>query len=680
MTGRVGSLQFSSFSRSFFLLLTLTLVHLPAARAADWPPLDPNDLKVTSLPQQPGAPAFILLREELTDDPMNYHQVYKRIKILTDAGKRYADVEIQYGRRTFRIEDVSGRTIHADGTIIPFDGKVFDKQVVKKRGDAGERVNVKSFTLPDVQVGSIIEYRYSLRYADHVFYAPYWEVQSDLFQREATFKFIPYVGDLIMSHDRVGRGYAWTGFLPTGAKIQEHELPQNRLASARQSNEYVDLALQNIPALIEEPYMPPPAAVRYRVEFYYRLPGKQEDFWREEGKYWSKDVDSFLGKKGGLEEAVAKATAGASSPEDKIKNIYYLVSRLDNWSYDPQREAQEDKALGLKVNHGADDVLRQHGGTHDDLNRLMVAMSRIAGIPASMMWVPSRDWNFFEPELLSTHQLEAEIAIVELNGKDLFLDPGTKFCPYGMIDWRYSQVRGIRQSVGGKGTEIGTTSLPDYKTTQVQRLAKLQLEDDGHAEGTIKVGFYGQRAIDLRQLGGKTDAEGKKKLLEDEMKEWLPGNADVTLDGSPNWDDFDHHLTAGFKVSMPLAVSSGKRWLVPVHVFQVNNTPRFAAGSRMNPVYFNYLFTELDEVHITLSSGMAVESMPTDDLVRTDFSVYATTQKAEGAGIVSRRNLLLGGLMFPPANYGELKSFFDKVKTGDDQPLLVKGTAHAELR
>jgi Domain of Unknown Function with PDB structure (DUF3857)/Transglutaminase-like superfamily len=654
---------------------------LRVARATDWPPLDPNDLKITSLAQQPGAPAFILLREELTDDPMNYHQVYKRMKILTDAGKRYADVEIPYGRRTFRIEDVSGRTIHADGTIIPFDGKVFDKQVVKKRGDAGERVNVKSFTLPDVQVGSIIEYRYSIRYDDRVFYAPYWEVQSDLFQRQASFKFIPYAGDLIMSHDRVGRGYAWTGVLPTGAHIQEHQLPQNHLASPRQSNEYVDLVLTDIPALIEEPYMPPLDAVRYRVEFYYRLPGKQEEYWKGEGKYWSKDTDSFLDKKGGLQDAVAKATASAATPEDKIKNIYYLVSRLDNWSYDPPREAQEAKALGRKINRGADDALRQHGGTHDDLNRLMVAMARIAGISASVMWVPSRDRNFFEPNLLSTHQLEAEIAIVELDGKDVFLDPGTKFCPYGMIDWRYSQVRGIRQSAGGKGTEIATTSLPDYKTSQLQRLAKLQLQDDGHAEGTVKVGFYGQHAVDLRQLGGKTDAEGKKKLLEDELKAWLPGNADVTLDGTPNWEDFDHHLMAGFKVSMPLAVSSGKRWLVPVHVFQVNSTPRFGASTRNNPVYFDYLFMELDEVHVTLPAGMGVESIPTDDMVRTDFSVYSTSQKAEGTtSIVSRRNLLMGGLMFPPANYGELKSFFDKVKTGDDQPLLVKGTAHAEVR
>jgi hypothetical protein len=66
---------------------------------------------------------------------------------------------------------------------------VFDKMALRaRRGHIDEvRVHVKAFTLPDVQVGSIIEFRYSLRYADNTFVAPEWLVQEDLFQRRATF-------------------------------------------------------------------------------------------------------------------------------------------------------------------------------------------------------------------------------------------------------------------------------------------------------------------------------------------------------------------------------------------------------------------------------------------------------------------------------------------------------------
>jgi len=65
-------------------------------------------------------------------------------------------------------------------------------------------------------------------------------------------------------------------------------------------------------------------------------------------------------------------------------------------------------------------------------------------------------------------------------------------------------------------------ALPDYNHGMIQRLARLQLTSEGRAEGTIKVGFYGLEAMERRKEGGKTDAEGRKKLLEDEVKNWLP--------------------------------------------------------------------------------------------------------------------------------------------------------------
>jgi hypothetical protein len=54
--------------------------------AFDWPPIAPEDLSMTSVKEQPGAPAVVLQREEIDDDMNNAHSVYERIKILTDAG------------------------------------------------------------------------------------------------------------------------------------------------------------------------------------------------------------------------------------------------------------------------------------------------------------------------------------------------------------------------------------------------------------------------------------------------------------------------------------------------------------------------------------------------------------------------------------------------------------------
>lgn len=661
------------------VVLSILTIHA-GAKADDWPPIAPDDLSMKTLPEQPGASAVVLLRDEMTDDPHNHRTVYMRIKILTEPGRRYADVEIPYSRRHFTIYDLSGRTIHSDGTVIPFTGKPFDKVMVRRRERGKEeRIQVKSFTLPDVQVGSIIDFRYSIMYDDHSFYAPEWEVQTDLFQKKATFKFFPYPGLLHMAHDRVGSGAAWTSYLPTGIRPVEHEIMHSGVGSARAANGYIDLQVTNIAPLIREPYMPPPAALRYRVSFYYVVSAKQEQFWKDEGKFWSKDVESFLGRKNGIAEAVAQTVAATDSPEEKARKIYAFVTKFDNWNYQPRAE-QEERALGIRADRGAEDVLRQHGGSHDDLNRLYAAMLRAAGVPAWMMWVPSRDHDFFSPEFLSTRQLVAELVIAQLNGKDVFLDPGTKFCPYGLINWRYSGVHGVRQQEG-KTTEIAESGLPDYKQAMIQRLARLQLTPDGRAEGTIKVGFYGQEAMERRREGGKTDGEGRKKLLEDEIKDWLPADSDVMLTNTPDWDATETHLATEFKISCPLAVGAGKRWIVPLHLFQVNEKPRFSASERINAIYFDYMSREIDEVHLTMPAELEVESVPANDEVRLDYAIYRTTQKQEpGNSVITVRDLAIGGLAFPPQMYKEIKGFFDKVKSADDQPVVAKAAAHAELK
>src|SRR5262249_17070451 len=147
--------------------------------------------------------------------------------------------------------------------------------------------------------------------------------------------------------------------------------------------------------IVREPYMIPIAELRYRVKFYYMVGATQDDFWKEEGKYLSKDAEGFIGRRSDIDQVVNLTVAPTDSPEQKLRKLYAYVAQLGNWTYNPQRPEQEEHALGIKVNQGAEDVIRQHGGSHDDLNRLFVALARAAGLPASLIWVPSRDSQFF---------------------------------------------------------------------------------------------------------------------------------------------------------------------------------------------------------------------------------------------------------------------------------------------
>jgi hypothetical protein len=654
------------------LALSVSLLVPSRSSAADFPPVSPEDLKMTSISEQPGAPAVILNREEINDDMNNVHSVYDRIKILTDKGREYANVEIPYSRRGFTIAGISGQTIHSDGSVVPFDGKPFDKTVIK---GAGIRVNVKSFTLPDVQVGSIIDYRYSLRYEDKMLLPPDWEVQNELYQRNAYFKFIPFQNHgnvyIQLAHGQIANGVAWAPFLGNGPQPQAHQLPTSSFSTIHDVDFWVDLTLHNIPALIEEPFMPPVNILRMRVYFYYQQNLKSDDYWKSEGKFWNKDVEEFVGRNKGIDEALTRIIAPSDAPAEKVKKIYTFVASLENTDYIPERSQEENKVLEIKRINGADDVLANKGGTHDQLNRLFVSMVRAAGIPASMIWVPDRERDIFLKQYLSTAQMDAEIAIVQLDGKDVFLDPGTKFCPYGILDWRYTSVQGLRQSP--KGADISETPPPNYAQAITTRLARLSLDEHGVASGTVTLMFKGSMAMSRRQSGGKTDAEGRKKLLEDQLREILPGNSDITLTNSPDWDNPEAPLIAQFHVSCPLAVAAGKRLMLAQQFFQVNEKPRFPSAERKTPVYFHIPWQEADEVHITIPPGMAVESLAPDDTIKLDYALYRVQHKQEAANqIFARRDFIMGAGLFTPNEYKNLKAFFDKVKADDDQPALVR--------
>jgi hypothetical protein len=99
-------------------------------------PISPEELKMTSEPLAPGAPAIILYRQVDRDDNgrTSHEDNYLRIKILTEEGRKYADVEIPFMKGGNDVVHLRARTIRPDGSVAEFDGKVYEQSIVKARG------------------------------------------------------------------------------------------------------------------------------------------------------------------------------------------------------------------------------------------------------------------------------------------------------------------------------------------------------------------------------------------------------------------------------------------------------------------------------------------------------------------------------------------------------------------
>jgi hypothetical protein len=589
------------------------------------------------------------------------HSTYARIKILTEKGKEmFSDIEIPYEGRSFSVSDIQGRTIHADGTVIPFTGKPMDKLVVKT---SKYKVMEKVFSMPDVQVGSIIEYRWELRYDDNYFTPPEWYVQQSVFVHKAHYHFNPTKSsNYLISKDAYGHEQTAAGLLYT------YSLPHGN--TVRSGLDGYDLEVEDIPALPDEDYMPPFRSFSYRVIFYYSPWRSSEEFWKNEGKYWSKDVDRFANPSAKMHEAVQQIVAPGDSDEQKLEKIYAAVMKLENTSFTREHTTAENKAEGLKVKN-ADDIWDQKRGTDDEITRLFIALCRAAGFKAYAMIVVDRDQNVLQQSYFDWSQLNDELAIVSVGGKDLFFDPGQRYCEFGKLHWKHTWAGGLRQT--DKGPEMATAPSESYKESRTDRFAQLSLDATGKISGLIRITMTGSEALRWRQEALRGDQDEIKKEFEDELQPAMPPGVQIKTNHFIGLDDSTKMLMVQLDVSGTLGTSTGKRIFLPATFFEANSKVLFASSKRENPVDLHYPYVVADQVLLTLPAGMAVESLPQEATIPfAPFGDYVVKYVSKGNMYGYGRQVRLATPFYKTDEYPGLRSFFQKTSAQDQSQVVLK--------
>ncbi|MGB7354725.1 MAG: DUF3857 domain-containing protein [Acidobacteriaceae bacterium] len=630
---------------------------------ATWTQPTPEELKMTVDPAAPDAPAVYLYRDERIDDKVHYQRVYARIKILTAKGKEeFGDIELPYQAHGFGIRAIEARTIHADGTVIPFTGKPYDKELMK----AGNvKIMAKVFSMPDVQVGSIVEYQYELQYDDNYVEPPRWFVQQDVYVHKAHYHFVP----LDLSGNRFVTVTDPMGKERTATRLLYYQnLPGD--AKVKDQMDGFDLTVENIPPLPDEEYSPPMESFSYRVIFYYSPEFTGADFWKDEGKTWSKDVDRFAEPSDAIRQAVAQITAPGDNDEQKLTKIYAAVMGLENTSFTREHSAAENRAEGLHVKTAAD-IWAQKRGTDDEITRLFIAMARAAGMRADAMIVADRDENFLNTGYLKWDQLEDEIAIVTVGGKEMYFDPGERYCEFGELHWRHTQVQGMRQT--DKGPVLAVTPGSRYADNRVVRIAELQLGADGSLKGVIRIAMTGVEALRWRQRALVTDEATIKKEFEDELQERVPDGVVVKTNHFLSLTDYNSQFMAVMDVSGSMGTVTGKRVFVPGAFFEARVKPLFAETKRENPVDLHYPYVARDEGSLTVAPGLTMESVPTNGKVPLKtLAFFQEVYGAKGSEYQQVREMALGTPLYKAEEYADLRDFFQKANAQDEELLVLK--------
>jgi len=627
------------------------------AKAVNFQPVSPDELKMTAEPKAPGAPAIILFKQVDRDDrgQTAHEDVYLRIKILTEEGRKYADVEIPYDKQEGSIVNLHARTIKPDGTVVNFSGKVFDQTIVKTRG---VKYLAKTFTLPDVQVGGIIEYYYTTDLAEYLLFDSHWILNDELFTKSSKFSLHPYDGD----NPPMNMRWTW------------HNLPAESTKPSQAPNHVISMEVSNVPAFVEEDYMPPANELKSRVDFIYSedaFENNAETYWKKRGKKLNDRVESFIGKRKAMEQAVSETVAAGDPPEVKLQKIYARVQQIRNTSFEAEKTEQEQKRAKEKEPTNVEEVWKKGYADGDSLTLLFLAMARAAGFEASAVRVSDRQRYFFHPETMDGRRLDTYVVAVKLNGQDVFFDPGTAFIPYGMLPWDETAVAGLRLDKDG-GSWV-KTSLPDSKDSMVQRKAELKLTETGELEGKVTVTFTGLEASQRRMEERLADDTARKKYLEDELKGTIPVACDVELSNTPDWKNSTLSLVAEYQLKVPGWVSSaGRRALFPAGLFSGSEKHLFDHADRVQPIYFEFPFQRSDDIRVDLPLGWQVGTTPTPAKLDARAVIYSLDAQNDKGTLHVTRSLDVSVLLLGVDQYSNLRKIFQIVRTSDEEQIMLQ--------
>lgn len=531
---------------------------------------------------------------------------------------------------------------------------------------SGVKVKAKSFAMPAVEAGCIIEYRWREVRINQS--ANYIRLQM---QREIPVQQVKY---LIKPYPFEGlsfRSLTFNGQGP-GATLK------------KEKDGFYSLSMANMPGVYEESRMPPEDEVKTWILVYYSKDEKLEPtkYWNEYGKRFFDETKSSLKAGEDVRHLATTLVGDAKSDEEKVQRLFdYCRRKIKNISDDASGFTAEDRKK-FKANKSATDTLKRLVGTAADIDLLFGSLASAAGFDARIVLAPDRGDIFFDKRIPDGYFVQPSNIAVNIGGTWKFFNPGLNYVPFGMLRW---QEEGQPSLITDPKQPLWVhTPLTPYEKTRVRRVAKLKLATDGSLDGDVTLEYTGHFAVERKEDIDEESDTQREDLLKQEVKARLT-TAELSNIRIENVTDPVKPFVSSYHVRVPgYAQRTGKRLFVQPAFFQYGVPAIFSASERKYPIYFHYPWSEEDEVEIELPPGFALDNADSP----APFSSPGVSEykpqlaiSSDGRKLFFQRRFFFGGggaLIYPVTSYQQLKGLFDTLHRHDSHGIALKQTIDAK--
>lgn len=646
-------------ARLFYIAVSLLIAAVPALAGEDWKPIDPSNLAAKTPVVEKDADAEAIFWEVHINDAGQdlVFSHYIRIKVFTERGKEsQSKIDIPYYGRN-QIIDVAGRTIKQDGTVVELKkDAVFDRTIAKA---SGIKIKAKSFAMPSVEPGVIIEYRWKeIR--------PYTSANNIRlqFQREIPVQSVKY----FIKPATLGLSYA-------GSSMMSHTFNGDPGGFTRDTDGFYSTSLTNVPAFHEEPRMPPEDQVRTWMLVYYAYEKLTPPalYWPKQGKEYYEYTKGLMKVNEDVRKAAAEAIGNATAPEEKLHRLFdFCRARVKNVNDDAYGITDTERAK-VKKNESPSDTLKHGMGTAGDMNNLFGALAIAAGFDARFAMIGDRSDMFFDRNFTNPYFLKYVNIAVKLGTNWKFFEPSMMYVPFGMLRW---QEEGMPALVcDPKDSGFVTIPLSPSEKSMLKKTGTLKLSEDGTLEGEVRLEYTGQLASEMKERNDGLSPAQREERIRDSLKERL-STAETSNMKIENVTDPNKPFTYSYHVRVPgYAQRTGKRLFVQPAYFEKGNASLFSASSRTHPIYFHYPWKEEDSITIDLPAGFALDNADAPSPFHSDGVADYKVRIAvigKNEALQYDRTFTFIGLMFPPSSYPELKRLFDALHENDNHTITLK--------
>lgn len=657
-----------------FLSLCLLLVNSQTVFAQDkeWREVSPAEIAMKTPTVEPDADAEAMFWEVRIDDSSSDELAmrhYVRVKIFTERGReKFSKLDIPFVKG-MKVKDVAARVIRPDGSIVELKKEeIFEREIVKANGI---KIKAKSFAVPNIEPGAIIEYRYREVIDDAGAVGMRLTFQRDIPVRNLSYYYKPY-------NDKQP---SFQGYNMQGVNF------------VKDKKGFYLAEQRNVPSFKEEARMPPEDQVRpwmllqgvrvnvvgvtnSSISFSIKDPSNMVQYWASVSGEKAGLTKYMTKSNGDIKKAAAEITASASTPEEKLKKLYeFCQTQIRNITFDSSLNDEQRKKLS--VNKSLADVLKNKSGNNMEVDMLFGAMANALGMESRVAFLADRSQMFFDPKMTNEYFIHPGAIGVNIGDNWKLFNPGAKFLPYGMLTWWEEGVWAML--VGEKGFNWIKTPMTSHEKTIAKRTGKFNLLEDGTLEGDVQVEYTGQLAYRYKMDNYNESQNKREEDLKDEIKERL-STAEVSNISVENVSDPEKPFVYRYKLRVPnYAQKTGKRLFVQPGFFESGINPEFSTASRKYDVYFNYPWSETDDIEIRLPKGFALDSADAPAAL-ADPSKIGSLDISMGIDKVS--NLLIykrkfhfgggGNTLFPATAYQPLKTLFDAFQKADTHTITLK--------